>query len=116
VDLAPVFFGRIDHDVDEHGHEHGEQVGAVANLDAVDAAFPGGAAVHELVAQDVEAVEDFREEEGDAPMGKVAQGVCLVLVEAPPPLGVSRVAGDGPLSFPEGLEHVGVLNDRADGA
>ena len=54
----PVIVRVVHHDVDEHGHEKGEDRGAVAHLVPVDLAVPGRAAVGDLVAKHVEPLED----------------------------------------------------------
>ena len=55
---SPVLVRVVHHDVDEDGHEKGEDRGAVTHLVPVDLAVPGRAAVDDLVAKDVEPVED----------------------------------------------------------
>ena len=55
--MAPVFARIIDHHIDEHGHEKGQDDHAIAYLVPVDSVVPGRAAVDELVAKDVEPVE-----------------------------------------------------------
>ena len=54
---APVFVRVVHHDIDEHGHEKGQDRGAITHMIPVDPAVPGRAAVDELVAKDVEPVE-----------------------------------------------------------
>ena len=55
--MAPVVARIIDHHIDEHGHEKGQDGGAVAYLVPVDRAVPGRPAVDALIAKDVEPVE-----------------------------------------------------------
>ena len=64
----PVFVRVVHHDVDEHGHEEGEDRGAVAHLIAVDPTVPGRAAMDDLVAQDVEPVEDEAKDPDGVPL------------------------------------------------
>ena len=55
--LAPVLVRVIHHQVHEARHQSRHDDRAVAHLPAVQAAAPSGAAVNELVAQHIEAVE-----------------------------------------------------------
>ena len=64
----PVLVRVVHHDVDEDGHEKGEDRGAVAYLIAVDPAVPGRAAVDDLVAKDVEPVEDEAKDADGVPL------------------------------------------------
>jgi len=116
VDCAPVFVFGVEHDVDQDGHEHGEHVAAVEDLGAIDLALPSGAAVHELVSQDVEAVEDFGKEQRDALVGKIFERIGFVFFKALEPLGIAAVLGESALAFPEGLEDVAVFDQGFDGA
>ena len=55
---GPTVLARVvHHDIDEHGHEEGQDGGAITHLIPVDPAVPGRAAVDDLVAKDVEPVE-----------------------------------------------------------
>lgn len=54
---APVNMRVAYHQVDEMRDEKSHNGGAILHLAAVDAALPGGAAVQQLVAEDIEAVE-----------------------------------------------------------
>ena len=55
---SPVFQRIIQHHIDEHGNEEGEDSGTVVHLSPVDAAAPSSAPVHELVPENRESVED----------------------------------------------------------
>ena len=55
--MAPDFARMIGHHIDEHGHEKGQDGGAISYLVPVDLAVPGCVAVDALVAKDVEPVE-----------------------------------------------------------
>ena len=59
--LAPVLFGIVHHQINEDGHEKGEDRGAVADLSAVDATVPGRATMDELIAQYVKPIENEAE-------------------------------------------------------
>ena len=55
---SPVLVWFLHHDVDEGGHEKAQYRGSIAHLIPIHGAVPGRAAMYELVAQDVEPVED----------------------------------------------------------
>ena len=59
--------GVVHHDIDEHGHEKAQDCRPIAHLIPVDPAVPGRAAVDELVAKDVEPVEDEAQDEDGVP-------------------------------------------------
>ena len=64
---APVFARVVHHDIDEHGHEKGQDRGAITHLIPVDPAVPGRAAVGKLVAKDVEPVKHEAQDLDDIP-------------------------------------------------
>lgn len=60
--LAPDFSGIIHHEVNEERDEQPHDRRAITHLGAVDAAVPGGAAMHQLVTQDIKPVENAGED------------------------------------------------------
>ena len=61
---APASARMVHHDVDEHGHEKGQDGGSIANLVPVDPAVPDRAALDELVTKNVEPVEHEAQDRG----------------------------------------------------
>ena len=99
----------LHHDVDEDGYEEAQDRGAVTHLIPVDGAVPGRTAVHELVAQDVEPVEDEAERAGGILRGK---GPGEGTGRRPEPLLPVLVALDPVVMLPEGVEDVPVLHEQ----
>ena len=64
----PVLVRVVHHDVDEHGHEKGKDRGAAAHLVPVHPAVPGRAAMHDLIAKDVEPVKDEAKDADGVPL------------------------------------------------
>ena len=58
---TPIATGVVHHDVDEDWKQAAHYGGAISNLIAVNAAVPGCSAVDQLITQDIEPVEDDRE-------------------------------------------------------
>lgn len=107
----PLHAGALHHQVDHHGDQVGHDVGAAGDLVAVGGALPGGAAVDELVAEGVEAVEEFGQDAVGAHLADGAVGAGLGVAEAVLPGGLV----DGAFFVvPEGLEHVLVVQEAAD--
>lgn len=80
-------------------------------LFAVDLAVPGGAAVHELVAEGVESVEKDGEEDGGFPFGEGLEGEALTVFEEAFPFGLRKASL---LEEPERSENIRVVNKDAD--
>ena len=74
---SPVLVRAVHLDVDEDGHEEGEERGAVAHLVPVDPAVPGRAAVDAPVTKDVEPVEDEAKDADGVPLLEGAPGATL---------------------------------------
>lgn len=67
------------HDLHHHGHDLAHEVGAVLHLGTVNLAVPRGAAVHQLVAQGVDALEDQRQQFGRVALGQQDGGFATWL-------------------------------------
>lgn len=58
---APETLFVIHHNIDEHRKKPTHDSCSISNLISIDPAVPGGAAVYQLISEDVETVEDNRE-------------------------------------------------------
>ena len=92
------------HDCNHHGHDVRHQRGAVLHLGTVDLAVPRGAAVHQLVAQGVDALEDQRQQFGRVTLGQQDGGFALASGLAGLPRGFVDLAT---LEAPERFKDVG---------
>lgn len=109
--VAPVGLRVVHHQGDDDRHQLFEQARAVAQLLAVDLAVPGGAAMDQLVAQGVEAVEHDREEQGGVAARQRHAGRALRAVEALLPFGLGEPAVP---VLPEQVEDIGIVEQGAD--
>ena len=110
---APVFARVVHHDIDEHGHEKGQNRGAIAYLVPVDPAVPGRAPVDELVAKDVEPVEHEAEYLDGIPR---PQGSRESTLRGPESFLPVFVPVDSVVVLPERIEHKAVVQKHADGS
>ena len=110
---APVFARVVHHDIDEYGHENGQDCGAIAHLIPVDPAVPGRAAVDELVAKDVEPVEHEAQDLDGIPRPQGSRESTLRVPEPFPPV---FVPADTVVVLPERVEHIAVVQKHADGS
>lgn len=101
------------HDLHHHGHDLAHEVGAVLHLGTVELAVPRGAAVHQLVAQGVDALEDQRQQFGRVALGQQDGGFALAGGQAFLPGGGIDFAA---LEAPERFKDIGVVQQDADGA
>ena len=90
----------VHHDVDEDGHEEGEDRRAVAHLVPVDLAIPGRAAVDDLVAKDVELVEDEAKNADGVPL---LEGSPEAALRGPKPSLPVLEPGHSAVILPEGV-------------
>ena len=109
---APVFARMVHHDIDEHGHEKGQDRGAITHLIPVDPAVPGRAAVDELVAKDVEPVEHEAQDLDGIPRPKGSRESTL---RGPESFLSVFVPADTVVVLPERVEHKAVVQKHADG-
>lgn len=58
LNFAEVEWMGVEHEIDDEGNNFGEESDAVVDLLAIDFAGVGGAAVDDLIAQDVESIHD----------------------------------------------------------
>lgn len=101
------------HDLHHHGHDLAHEVGAVLYLGAIGSAVPGGAAMHQLVAQGVDALEDQRQQLGRVALGQQDGGFALAGRQAFLPGGGIDLAA---LEAPERFKDIRVVQQDADGA
>ena len=101
------------HDFNHHGHDVRHQRGTVLHLGTVDLAVPRGAAVHQLVAQGVDALEDQRQQFGRVTLCQQDGGFALASGLAGLPRGFVDLAA---LEAPERFKDVGVVEQHTDGA
>ena len=97
--------------MNDGGDEVGEDAGAIADLIAVNFAFPGGAAVDELVAEHVEAVKEDAGEGDGIFGGERVLGGAFAAVESPFPFCFAEPAV---VEVPEVVADVGVINKEPD--
>ena len=110
---APVFARVVHHDIDEHGHEKGQDRGAISHLIPVDPAVPGRAAVDELVAEDVEPVELEAQDLDGIPRPQGSRESALRGPESFLPV---FVPPGSVVVLPERVEHKAVVQKHADGS
>lgn len=67
---SPVSLWIVHHDVDENRQKPSEHSFSIPDLVAVHIAVPGGSAMHELISQDIETIENRREDEGGVPLSQ----------------------------------------------
>src|SRR5690606_3636554 len=75
--VAPQGVRVIEHQGNHQRHKLAQQIGAVTQLLAIDGAVPGGAAVHQLITQGIQTIEDESEQYGRI---AAAQGVICFLL------------------------------------
>src|SRR5690606_4419055 len=111
VGPAPVVMRIVHHDVDEDRQETVQNGGTVANLVPVHLAFPGGAAVYQLVAQHVEPVEEYREDQRRVAAMERSADHLHAAAETFLPILVTR---DTVLVFPERRIDIPVVQEKPD--
>src|SRR5690606_31864289 len=111
--IAPQRIRVIQHQQNDHRHQLAEQVGTVTQLVPVDAAVPGSAAMHDLVAQGIDSIEQDPKYGGCVAVGQCELCGSPAVGKALGPLLLGDLAI---LVVPEALEHIGVVQQCADTA
>lgn len=109
--FSPVLFRVFHEDADEFGDEIVEDADGGAELFPVDLAVPGGPAVHELIAEGIEAVEEDGEEDGGFLFRQRLVGDAFVDGKESLPLTLRKPSL---LEAPERTEDVTVVHKNAD--
>ena len=109
---APVFARVVHHDIYEHGHDKGQDRGAITHLVPVDLAVPGRAAVDELVAKDLEPVQHEAQDLDGVPRPQGSRESTLRGSESFLPV---FLPVDSVVVLPERVEHKAVVQKHSDG-
>lgn len=107
--LTPVVSWVVHHEVDEDGHEKGKDIRSIAHLFAVYTAVPGRTAMHQLVSQYIEPVEDETQHlRAVAGLKRLGEGAG----RGPEPLLPVLETVDPVMMLPEGIEDVAVVEQQ----